>query len=78
MAHLNSGGMGPMLYISRVWADGPRAVVFETFYPPKRLGGRDVERQLRGARRSWLLHLVQRDGAWTVAERVAAASPVGP
>ncbi len=75
MARLNSGELGPALYISRVRLTAGQAAAFETFYPPKRLDGRDVERRFAGASRSWAL-LLRRDGeGWTIVARRAAATP---
>jgi hypothetical protein len=77
MARFASGELGPMLYVSRATVDGDRAQVFETFYPPERLGQADVEQRLSGAMRSWDLRLQRRaaDGGWTIVGRSAAATP---
>ena len=75
MARFASGELGPMLYISRASVSGDEARVFETFFPPKRLGGVDVEARLSGAVRSWEVLLARSARGWTVVGREAAAPP---
>lgn len=75
MARFASGELGPMLYVSRVRLSGGEARVFETFSPPRRLGGVDVEARLSGAVRSWEVSLVRSAGGWRVVGRKAATPP---
>jgi hypothetical protein len=76
MARMNSGDMGPRLYISRAEMAGNEATAFETFYPPKRLDGQDVERRLADQIRSWQLRLrSDRAGRWSIVARRAAVTP---
>jgi hypothetical protein len=75
MARFASGELGPMLYISRASISGDSAHVFETFYPPKRLDGADVEQALNGAMRSWDLRLARTGGRWRIVARTPAATP---
>ncbi len=77
MARFASGEMGPMLYVSRATVDGADASVFETFLPPKRLDGVDVEARLSGAARSWVLRLQRTSdgGGWRVISRTDVAPP---
>jgi hypothetical protein len=77
MARFASGELGPMLYISRATVSADQARVFETFYPPKRLDGADVERRLSGAMRSWEVRLQRQPagGRWTIVGRSEAPTP---